>query len=832
MTAAASRIELSQPKLATRQMGRRQPWQDECWTYFDTVPEVKHGTWRMGNQIAKVRLINVVFPAGGDEPVLVADAASGIPPQLAALADAELARLRSAFGGQAEIMRELSMNLDVAGECFIVGWGALEPTPAMPEGREEDWDVRSISEVEVKGSGDSATYIVKDSPGDKGTPLNPETDTIIRVWQRHPRWSQLADCAMAGVRGECEALVTLHAEVLADSRSRHNAGLLTIPNELSFGAPPDDGEDTGDDAAADPLTDEITDVFSDPVDNPADPGAVAPSLLRGPAEYLKAEYVRWVDLGRKPSAELDNRIKARVERLARGLNWPVESTMGHQQTTFANAEQVDEDEFSDYHEPRLVMICDALTTAFLRAQLIDGGQPADLVNQIHVWYDASALVRDPDMTEAAKAGHDALVISDQALRRYLGLSEDDAPTPLELLQRTGLKRGIFTADLSLALLELMGVNIDVQPIPKAPNPDATAVEPAASNEPAPADGGDAGQARHLRAVLERHPQFAAALAMRRMAALDTTGRPAVTAARGRSATNLGRRLMDLDMDLRSRVLVLADRTLDRALEKAGNRLRSNARFRPLLDGVAGQHAGAHLGRALVADAGFTPADLLAGAIEPMREQFMAWGAAAQSEAIELVSRSLGGFDAARRAELQLRQAASLEEAWLWLSKSLQAHAERLLFDPSAAAIDAVGEIAAGVAVPPGMVRQALAIAGGHVSTNTGADAWVAISPEQYLGGIGTGELVMGELTSAGYGVDGYQWVYGPGGRTRPFEPHVELDGVTFTDWSDPQLAVTGSFPDGAYYIPGDHAGCLCDVAPVIIEPDGGTQLDLGPFADS
>jgi hypothetical protein len=69
-----------------------------------------------------------------------------------------------------------------------------------------------------------------------------------------------------------------------------------------------------------------------------------------------------------------------------------------------------------------------------------------------------------------------------------------------------------------------------------------------------------------------------------------------------------------------------------------------------------------------------------------------------------------------------------------------------------------------------------------------------------------------------------------GSPARPFEPHQELDGVTFTDWSDPVLANTGSFPAGGYYIPGDHGGCQCDVAPVIVGPDGSTEIDLGPLA--
>lgn len=816
---SATRVQLDQPGRARKQLGKRQPWQEQCWTYFDVVPEVKTSTWMLGNAVARVRLVIAAQPrTQGGAPILASDPESGLPPAFVQACEDDLARLRGPLGGQAEILREIEMNVKVAGECYLVGWGAIEPSVsplgAPIEGRPESWDVRSISEVVVKGSGDAATYIVRDDPTDKGVELNRDTDTIVRIWRRHPRWSNLADCELNGVRGECEALVTLHAELLADSRSRHNAGIITLPNELSFGAPPDEGEDGGDSADADPLMDELSEVFSDPVDDPLEPGAVAPAGLRGPAEFLKPDVLRWMDLGRKPSSELDNRITARVVRLARGLGLPVEKVMGHQGTTFANAAQVDEDEFTDWVEPDVQLIVDALTVGFMRPNMLDAGWPAELVEQVMVWYDPADAIRDPDMGDAADKAWDRNEISGEGYRKLRGIPDDMAPEPLELLVRAGLKRGIFTADLSLALLNLMGLPISVEPIPKAPALDAGA----------PVDA----QASAMAAIFARHPDFAASTLTRRLERADVivaSGRPK---AKRTVMTGLGRNLMDLDANLRSRLLVLADRTVDRALEKAGNRLRSQASFRPLLVNVPSQRAGAHIGHALVADAGLTPGDLLAGAIDPMREQFMAWGSQAQADAIELVSRTVGGFDAARRADLQLRQAQSLDEAWSWLQQALVARAEQMLFDPSAAAPAAVGEVAADVSVPPGIVREALAIAGGSppVATRTGSDAWVTLSAEQWRGGIGTGDLALGVLRDDGYDVEAYEWVYGPGGRSRPFEPHQELDGIVFTDWSDSQLAVTGSFPDGAYYLPGDHGGCLCDVAPVIVAPDGTTTVDV------
>jgi hypothetical protein len=834
VAAAASRIELSQPAKARKQAGRRQPWQEQNWGYFDVIPEVKTSTWFLGNAVSRVKL--VVATRGPDgKPMLASAPDSGVSPEIAALAQAELDRLRGPWGGQPEILREAEMNLKVAGEFFLVGWGQMEPTVSVLgveiPGRPESWEVRSISEVVIQGSGASATYLIKDDPSDKGVPLNPDTDTIIRMWKRHPRWSALADCELNGARGECEALVTLHAELLADSRSRHNAGIVTLPNELSFQGPPDDGEDVGDGAVEDPFADEFSETFTDPVDDPLEPGAVAPAAMRGPGEWLKPDYVRWMDMGRKPSGELDAKINNRVARLARGLGLPVEKIMGHQSTTFANAAQVDADEFTDYVEPDVQLLVDCLTVGFLVPNLEDDGLlPAEAAS-VFVWYDASDAIRDPDMTAAADAAHDRFEISSDGYRRLRGIPDDMAPDPLEQITRAALKRGVLSQDVALAILQMLpqGPSIEVVPIPRVTDSQQLPAgeDPAVPNDSTDTSGdSSAATATSMAGVLARHPAFTASLLERRLRrpdAIVASGRPKRNVVEG-----LGRRLMAVDMDLRSRLLVLANATVDRALEKAGNRLRAQASFRPLVASVGSRHVAAHLGRALIADAGMDPAGLLDDTMSTMREQFMAWGETAQADAIEAVSRAVGGFTEARRAELQLRQADSLEEAWTWLHDALVGRAEQVLFDPAVAAAETVGEVASGAgSVPAGLIRQALSIAGGSpsVATRTGSDAFVTLSSEQYEGGIGTGSLVNDVLDQMGYGTEGYEWVYGPSGRSRPFEPHVELDGVTFEDWTDPVLAVEDSFPDGGYYLPGDHGGCLCDVAPVIIAPDGATTID-------
>lgn len=120
---------------------------------------------------------------------------------------------------------------------------------------------------------------------------------------------------------------------------------------------------------------------------------------------------------------------------------------------------------------------------------------------------------------------------------------------------------------------------------------------------------------------------------------------------------------------------------------------------------------------------------------------------------------------------------------------LLAHAEARLFTPDASP-DPLGEI--GEAVIPDL-RPALSIAGG------GGD-----------GLVGNGIRSETTLRQAGYTSIGYLWDYGdPGSRVTNFDPHLHLDGKGFSDFDDPVLANSATFPSADFYRPGDHRGCQC-----------------------
>lgn len=758
LLAAATRITLADTKLAAKQAGRRQDWQTDAAAYFDEIPEIKQLIWYLGNGIAKLRLYAAVRPADGPadaDPIPIDDPDSGIPPDVAALATAELARLRGPLGGQSELLRAMNMNLEISGELYVVGYGARPATADRPA-QDEEWSVRSVAEVSHK----QGVYAVRDSANDTNPRvLDKNADTCIRVFQRHPLWANQADCAMRGVLGECRALQGLTNQIVVEANSHQPGPLITLPNELSPGPAIPTEPDEGEEARADPFIEKFMGAVEDAIADPSSWSSMLSGVIRGPAQYLTPDFVRQIVIGRTYDPTLDSRIEKRVMRIARGMNAPVEVVTGLMATTFANAAEVDQATFEDFFEPRCVLIVDSLSVGYLRPNLIDAGIDPSLVSQICVWYDPEGLVGKPDVEKNADGAWDRGAISDAAYRKYKGFSEDDAAAPAELAARLEWRRGAIPVGAATLATGLPDVVVNGR-VPRA-----------------------------------------------------------LHAAGGRR-TPAGRRLMELDRDLRSRLLVLADRTLTRTLEKAGNRLKAKTPLRASLRDLDPVRACAILGPALVAEA-LPQEELLAGAFDAMEEQFMAWGAGAQTQALDVVGRVVGGFTDARRAELEVRQAADLSEAWAWLRQALTGLAAARLFDPSPTA-PPFGEVATGISVPPNLIRQAITRAGGAagLQTSDGQGAWVTLRPGgDPAGGIATGETVRDALRDAGGGIDGYIWEYGPALRKQPFEPHERLDQTRFEVFDDPILAGDG-WTGFTTWFPGDHDGCLCDVTPVIFGPDG------------
>lgn len=485
MAAAATLLPVRSRSMLAKSVVAPAQWQAESLDFFDTTPELKYVGWWVGNLLSKVKLYVAIENEDGEAVAVDAvkrtkDPETGVekverltevPEAVAKRAVAELTRLRGAMGGQSELQREMGINLDFAGECYLVGWGAreefIDPSgdpaknrPATPE----SWEIRSISEVEFK---DGKTKI-KGSSDDKDVrTLDPELDTIIRCWQRHPRWSKLADSHVRATLSQCRLLQVLEGQILAEAMSRHNAGILLVNQNTTWASTKTAGTEEQKEGE-DPFTAGLTEMITAPVADPSDPSSIVPNVAKVD-DVEKA--MKWIPLGRDSNETLDKRITARLERLAGGLNVPKEVVLGHRNTTFDNAAQISDDEFTDHLEPRVLLQCDILTVGFLRPQLTDP-QDTDAATRewaprMFVWYDASALLDAPDRSEAADDAYDRGAIGPASYREAKGFTEDDAPTVPEQLAMLAIKRSILTAELSAALIKRLDPTFVVEPIEAA-----------------------------------------------------------------------------------------------------------------------------------------------------------------------------------------------------------------------------------------------------------------------------------------------------------------------------------------------------------------------------
>lgn len=796
ITASAARIDISDKKIKLR---AAENWQHECYQYANSVPELKQSVNYVGNQMSKLRLIVAWKESESAVPVDIHAEELNLSPTLIAQCDAELARLKGETGGTSDIIKRAARALDIAGECYLVGFEE-DPIGGTPE----EWRICSIREIEKKG----ATWRITDDPADrKGRALNPDTSTVIRIWEKDDEYAALATSTIKGVLGEARILQILSQQVQAMSLRAANNGFFVIPNDLSFGpANPVEPED-GEEATADPTMDAVESVFLGPIEDPADPNSVQPALIRGDKESLKPDYLRHITFWSKEQDDaLEAKINQRVQRIARGVNLPLEVVMGHQGTTFANASAINESEFDDFMQPRSVTLVDGLTIGFLRPNLLDTGVDAETVGKLVVWYDPEDLIKQPDQEANADAAHANFTISDSAYRKAKGFNEEDAPDPLEVVVRAGLKRGIFTAQITQALIQPKADEAGV------PLPSQEELMP--GGPPVDGDAGAAARAEWA-ALVEL------VLGMTRQAPPE----PAPLALVATSGAAYGRRLAAIDRDLRTRLTVAANDAMTRALDKAGAKMRSRAGVdRALVKNVPNRLVAATLGPSKV-HAFITTDEALDGAWDELEAQFYAWGRASQADALETASVVAGGFTVAQRDQYKLRQAADLDEAWLWLKQSLTALAGEKLFDPSAGVLEA-GEFDPSAKVPTGLLRQAIARAGGGagLTTNGQGGAFITLTDagRRPAGGIGTGELLREAMRDHGVQVEAYVWEYGPAYRKAPFEPHASLDGQVFENFDDGVLANVSGFPDVPYYMPGDHQGCCCDCSPVLIPVEEST----------
>jgi hypothetical protein len=516
LTAAAAQVKINDKGEVEQFRARRSAnsaiWQAEAWEYYDAIGEVKYAFNLVASVISRIRLYAAVVVDPAEAPISVRST-DVIDERLGQAAERGLARLDSAYGGQAGLLRDAALNLSVAGECYLV---------QMPEkigtGTPESWDIRSVDELVVDQKGNYAVLGRRDltnagsmSSGRHGGMPIPKNAFVGRVWRAHPRFSDEADSSLRGLLDLCAELLLLNRTFRATARSRLNAGALYLPDGLSVAAGPDpdypydesdlDGELLPEEMQDD-FEEQLLDAMTTPIKDEDSASAVVPLIIRGPAEL--GDKIKQFKFERSFDPALAQRADRVLERILQGLDVPKDIVTGLANVRYSNALQIDESLYKAHIEPLMLLIADALTVAYLRPYLLANGYTPAEVQRVVIWYDPSSVATRNDRASDADNGFDRMAVSYDTWRRAHGFSEADAPSPDEVALRMVLEKGMITPELTEAMIGAIAPEVinkirdaqqsqSVAPVPPdvmqmlqgGPPADAPAAEPAPAEAPAP-----------------------------------------------------------------------------------------------------------------------------------------------------------------------------------------------------------------------------------------------------------------------------------------------------------------------------------------------------------
>ena len=482
-------------------------WQAEAWAAYDEVGEERFLASTLAGRLSQARLYvqHQPLPSPGspaaphsslrDDPT---DAADTAPAAVAALAEAVLAALGASQQDLGQMLQRLATNLFVAGEGWLVGVPAdLVPdadpatTAPSPDPTLSDlvWRVLAVTEVvtvEAPTPTSAGRVRLNLGSGSASTPSPVEVSTddvyMIRIWRPHPARYWEADSPTRACLPILRELIGLTRHISAQIDSRlAGAGLLVVPSSASAALAADAADAYSSDQP-DPFVAALMESMLRPIEDRDDASAVVPLVVTVPDEA--ADKVNHLTFSSAlDSGARDLRDEA-IRRLALAQDAPPELLLGSGAMNHWGAWLTREDTVTTHIEPVLALVCEALTSQYLRPVLLSAGLSPDTARTLSVGYDVSALVARPNRSEEALNLHKSGAISDEALREASGFDDSDEK-PLE---ERALMNAIALATKQPALLTSPGLGPITEEVLKVYRGDYSAPDP--SLQPAaPAQGG-------------------------------------------------------------------------------------------------------------------------------------------------------------------------------------------------------------------------------------------------------------------------------------------------------------------------------------------------------
>lgn len=433
ITASAQAIQTKNPNdiAKMRNLSNQHVWQQYAWEYFDLIGQIHFGATIVASLASRLK----IFPAFVENETDIPDhiTRSDVSDELKQHARDALTLLSDAPGGITGMLKTATLNTFVTGEFYLIKYRATAFNG-------EYWKVHSRDEIVVENNQLSVCPYPK-ARKEEYVPIDGKF--MARIWNPHPRYSEVADSSMRSIIDDCEEYTILGRSVRATGRSRLNAGLLLVPDDLAASSS-DDGEtqDSYDDpnslapyseAESDSLEDDLINQFIEPTQDDGSPASVSPLIIRGPADSLK--NISYMTINREFDKQQIDLYNQALNRILTGIDIPKDIVTGLADVKYANGVNVEDSLYKNHIEPLAMFICDGLTSSFLKPVLRSWGHTEEEIRNVVLWYDASAITSAPDKTESANFGYTNNLISGAAWRRNHDFQEADAPEPKEIVER-------------------------------------------------------------------------------------------------------------------------------------------------------------------------------------------------------------------------------------------------------------------------------------------------------------------------------------------------------------------------------------------------------------
>jgi hypothetical protein len=429
-------------------VGKREDWQAEGWDFYRAVPELRAGVTWAASGCSRARLyVGRIDPDGSSAPIPVnSDGDDNATPEQAATLLAPLEELAGGQLGQSEMLRRLSVLLDVPGESYLLGYD----DPASGARR---WLVCSPTEITSAAGGSAIRVQLPESPTAR-VELALEACTLLRLWRPDAEVAHRADSPIQALRDPLRELQGLSAHVLATVESRlAGAGLMLLSDDVAPATPQQ--SDGVNPLHANPVASALLESMATPLKNRDSAAAIVPLLLTTPGspkdKLVYETFATDLDANVLPLRE------AAIKRVATGLDMPPEVLTGYADANHWNAWLSDETGIKLHLEPKLGLIAEALTERYFRPAWAALGVPNP--EAWACWYDTSDLRQRPNRAPEAAEAHSRGVLSDAAYLRELGFSGEDMPDDEEQQRRLLFQLATTNMQLAPAALEALGVRL-------------------------------------------------------------------------------------------------------------------------------------------------------------------------------------------------------------------------------------------------------------------------------------------------------------------------------------------------------------------------------------